>query len=183
MSGRGLRPLTTAFVGCLLLLTTSGCSSVTDTLPACTSVTRLAVVAQSVPSAAYLPCLRALPTGWESEDFDPTTGGTRFTLLSDRADGRTVDVRLQRHCDVTGASPEPPRTVGGRTYLRLRSISPRFSGTLYDVFPGGCVSYQVDFARGPHIALMEQLQAAVGLVPRRQLRLELRHQLGVELDP
>jgi hypothetical protein len=51
-----------------------------------------------------------------------------------------------------------------------------------DVFSGGCISYSFDFARGPHIALMEELQDTVGLFSRRQLRLGLKDQLGVELD-
>jgi hypothetical protein len=115
--------------------------------------------------------------------FEAESGGTRFSLLSDRADGRAVDVRLVGRCDVAGATPVPPRTVGGRTYLRLQRIAPRYTGTLYDVFPGGCVSYRFDFARGPHIGLMEELFTAVDLLPRRQLRLDLREQLGEELDP
>ena len=63
------------------------------------------------------------------------------------------------------------------------SITPRYTGTLSDVFPGGCVTYAFDFVRGPHIALMEELGAAVGLYSRRQLRLDLQDRLGVELDP
>ena len=69
------------------------------------------------------------------------------------------------------------------TYTRLDSISPRFAGTLYDVFPGGCVSYQFDFGSGSQIALMEQFEQAVDLYPRQQLRLVLKQKLGVELDP
>ena len=61
--------------------------------------------------------------------------------------------------------------------------TPRFAGTLYDVFPGGCVSYQFDFGSGSQIALMEQFEQAVDLYPRQQLRLVLKQKLGVELDP
>jgi hypothetical protein len=45
------------------------------------------------------------------------------------------------------------------------------------------VTYEFDFARGPHIALMDELQRAVQLYPRRLLRQELRDQLGITLDP
>lgn len=68
-------------------------------------------------------------------------------------------------------------------YARLTSISPRFAGRLYDVFPGGCVSYSFNFTTGPHIALMEQFEGAIGLYPRQLLRLILKHKLGVELNP
>ena len=175
-----------AAVVCAVLLVTgsaSGCSSVDPTVPGCDQAVRLTLVAQSVPTSSYVPCLADLPAGWSVTRFDAARGGTAFDLLSDRADDRPVEVRLRRHCSTTNASPEPPRTPGGRTYLRLAGISPRYAGTLLDVFPGGCVTYRFDFARGPHLGLMEELLATVDLLPRRQLRLELRRDLDLELEP
>lgn len=170
-------------VALLMAVSPSGCSSVEPTVPGCDQAVRLTLVAQSVPTASYVPCLAELPAGWSVTRFDAARGGTAFELLSDRADERPVTVRLGRRCSTANASPEPPRTAGGRTYLRLGSISPRYAGTLLDVFPGGCVTYRFDFARGPHLALMEELLASVDLLPRRQLRLELRRDLDLELDP
>jgi hypothetical protein len=170
-------------VALLMAVSASGCSSVKRTVPGCDEAARLALVAQSVPTSSYVPCLADLPAGWSVTRFDAARGGTVFELLSDRADERPVLVRLGRRCSTAGASPEPPRTAGGRTYLRLASVSPRYAGTLLDVFPGGCVTYRFDFARGPHLVLMEELLATVDLLPRRQLRLELRRDLDVELDP
>jgi len=59
----------------------------------------------------------------------------------------------------------------------------RYAGTMYDVFPGGCVSYRFDFECGAHVPLIAQLQSIVGFVPRQQLRLDVQRQLGVRLDP
>jgi hypothetical protein len=178
------RRTATSLAGAVLLAASvTACGSALASAPACTASTRLALVAQSVPTAAYVPCVADLPAGWTVTSFAAQDGRTDFSLLSDRAEGRAVDVRLTERCSLAGATPEPPRTVGGRTYLRLDSIAPRYAGTLYDVFPGGCVSYRFDFARGPHIALMEGLLESVDLLPRRQLRLDLRRQLDVELDP
>jgi hypothetical protein len=167
-----------------VLLTTASCGITAETAtPDCSSVERLALVAQSVPGAAYLPCVRELPTGWRATGFDAADGSTRLSLLSDRSGGRPVEVVLQARCDVTGASPAAPRAEGVRSYVRLRSVSGSYAGTLYDVFPGGCVRYRFDFPRGPHIPLMEELSAAVRLVRRGDVRLDLRDRLGVELDP
>ena len=69
------------------------------------------------------------------------------------------------------------------TYTRLDSIQPRFAGTLYDTFPGGCISYGFDFASGSQIALVEQFEDAVGQYPRQQLRLVLKQKLDIELNP
>lgn len=161
----------------------TGCTTTGGAVPGCGDPLRLAVVAQSVPGASYVPCIRALPTGWDTSGFDPTQDGTGFLLNSDRSPGRPVTVRLAATCDVRDASPSPSRAPGVLTYTRLDSISPRFAGTLYDVFPGGCVSYRFDFGTGSQIELMEQFQQAVGLYPRQQLRLVLKRELGVELNP
>ncbi len=161
----------------------TGCGSFSDTVPACADPLRVAIIAQSVPGAAYLPCIRDLPPGWETSGFNPSRDGTGFQLDSDRSPDQPVTVRLAATCRTAGASPSPARAPGVLTYTRLSSISPRFAGTVYDVFPGGCVSYSFDFTLGSQIALMQQFEEAVGLYPRQQLRLVLKQKLGVELDP
>ena len=163
--------------------TLTGCASSSDTVPGCGDPLRLAIVAQSVPSASYLPCIRDLPLGWTTAGFDPTQDGTSFLLNSDRSPGQPVTVRLTTACKISGASPSPARAPGALTYTRLDSIRPRFAGRLYDVFPGGCVTYTFDFSHGSQIALMEQFEQAIGLYPRQQLRLVLKRELGVELNP
>jgi hypothetical protein len=163
--------------------TLTGCASSSDTVPGCGDPLRLAIVAQSVPSASYLPCIRDLQPGWTASGFDPSQDGTSFLLNSDRSPGQPVTVHLTTACQTSGASPSPARAPGVLTYTRLDSIRPRFSGRIYDVFPGGCVTYMFDFSHGSQIALMEQFKAAVGLYPRQQLRLVMKQELGVELNP
>jgi hypothetical protein len=160
----------------------TGCSTARGSLAECEAGPRLATIAQSVPSASYVPCLRQLAEGWTAGGFHAGGGSTRFTLAPNRSGGRTVRVELTETCETTGATPATPRAEGVRTSIQLRSVSPRYAGTIFDVFPGGCVSYRFDFARGPHIALMEELGDTVGLFSRRELRAALHDQLGVELD-
>jgi hypothetical protein len=152
-------------------------------VPECGEVERVALIAQSVPSTSYVPCISALQPGWGSSGLQAKDGGTRFTLSSDRSPNHPVHVELSRSCPIGTATPIAPRTPGGRSYLSLSSIDPRYTGTMYDVFPGGCVSYRFDFERGAHVPLMAQLQSIVGFVPRQQLRLDVQRQLGVRLDP
>jgi hypothetical protein len=178
-----MRKLRLAMAVLLMISFASGCTESSATPPSCGSVERLGLLAQSVPTASYLPCIVELPTGWQSAHLVVERGSARFQLQSDRSEGHPVMVRLQDSCDVSRASPFPPRTVGGRSYLGVQSIEPRYLGTLYDVFPGGCVTYRFDFERGVHIALMAQLQSAVGFVSRPDLRRRLRQQLGIELPP
>lgn len=159
------------------------CAPSTDDVPACEAGHRLALVAQTVPDAAYVPCIDRLAEGWSTQRFEASAGRTRFVLVPDRAGSRSVRVTFQPACEAGAGVPTTPRADGVRTSIELRSISPRYAGTLSDAFPGGCVTYAFDFPRGPHIGLMADLDATVGLFSRRQLRLELRDQLGVELGP
>lgn len=183
---RGARALFAAVLAAVMLAATTaltGCAGFSSTAPRCDEPLRLAIIAQSLPAASYLPCIRDLSQGWSISGFDPTQHGTSFLLNSDRSPGRPVKVQLTATCRPGIASPSPPRAPGVLTYTRLTSIRPRFTGTLYDVFPGGCVRYDFDFALGSQIALMEQFEGAIGLYPRQQLRLVLKQKLGVELDP
>jgi hypothetical protein len=159
------------------------CTSPRRAVPGCEAGPRLGLVAQAVRDASYIPCIRQLSEGWSVGGFQVRRGGVAFTLDPNRSAARPVKVEFHSTCDVTDAIPIAPHADGVRTSMRLEAISPRYSGTITDVFPGGCVSYRFDFARGPHIALMEDLTATVDLYSRRQLRLDLRRQLGVELDP
>ena len=166
----------------VLLLAGCGLSAETSA-PRCDGVEPLALVAQSVPTASYLVCLQDLPAGWRATRFEAVRGSTRISLLSDRTEGRPVDIVLTSRCDITGASPARPGADGVRSYLRVDTVSPVYAGSAFDVFPGGCIQYAFAFPRGPHIPLMEQLSSTVDLVPRRELRLDVRDQVGVELDP
>jgi hypothetical protein len=174
-----------AVAACLAMLAAVSACSVTAAteVPRCGSIERVALIAQSVPSSAYIPCISAPQPGWTSADLKVRNGHTRFTLRSDRSPDHPVEVELAAACAVGAATPITPRTPGGRTYLHLGGIDPRYTGSMYDVFPGGCVRYQFDFQRGPHIALMAQLASMVGFVSRQQLRLDVQRRLGVRLDP
>ena len=159
----------------------SGCAALRQTAPSCGSSLRLALVAQSVPAAAYVPCLNPLPTGWTVSGFQVSSGQTHFSLHSSLAPGQPVVVRLLPGCDVTDSTASSPRAPGVSTYIRLVSIDPRYAGTLSDVFPGGCVTYAFSFRRGPHIGLIENFESAVTLYPRQQLVIDLHRRLGLTL--
>lgn len=151
--------------------------------PGCGSTERVAILAQAVPTAGYVPCVRALRQGWKVTAFSVRNGSAHLSLLSDRSGGHPVDVTLTASCDDTGAIPATPRADGVRSSMLLRSVSPLYAGTMYDVFSGGCVRYSFAFPRGPHIPLLEDLTASVALVRRIDLRVAVHKRLGVELDP
>lgn len=165
-----------------LLLVGSGCSALPRSTPGCQSLERLALVAQSVPSATFVPCVGPLPAGWSVASFSVERGRTDFSLRSDLSPGHPVRVRFTSSCDVGAAVPTTSRAPGIQTYIRVDSIDPRYSGALLDLFPGGCVTYQFSFERGAHIPLVQGFENSVELVSRHVLRLELHTKLGLELD-
>ena len=140
-------------------------------------------MAQAVPTAAYVPCIAELGEGWSDIGFIPHRGRVAFSLRSGRAGTRPVPVLFEEACDTEGAVPTMARAVGVRTSVRLLSITPRYAGSMFDVFAGGCVRYRFDFPRGPHIALMEELQQGVVLLSRQDLQVALHRDLHVELGP
>jgi hypothetical protein len=159
----------------------AGCVSSERGAARCRADQRLGIVAQSVPAAAYVPCLDVLPAGWEVRSFDVDDAGTDYVLRSDR-DPHDVRVELRDTCDVTDAVPVAPHDTGVRSYQRTESIAPRYAGWLFDVFPGGCVTYRFDFERGEHIRLLDELEQALNLFSRRELRQALDEKFGITLD-
>ena len=165
-----------------IAITTTGCAGRDDTMPSCEATSRLALVAQSVPDASYLPCVAELPTGWSFDQAEVNDGGTAIRLESDRAD-RPIVVTLRSSCEIGDATPITPTDEGTRTYQRVDSIDPRYAGAFIELFPGGCIESRYDFERGSHVALISDLERAIGIVARRQLRQDLERELGVRLDP
>src|SRR5205823_3538849 len=74
-------------------------------------------LAQSVPSAALVPCVRALPGGWAVATAKAKNGLSEFTLAHD-ADSQAVIVRLTAACTTSGATPRPSNQPGARRYER-----------------------------------------------------------------
>jgi hypothetical protein len=166
----------------LVITITTSCAGREDTMPSCDASSRLALVAQSVPAASYVPCIAELPTGWSFEEAEVNDSGSTFWLESDRAD-QPIIVALRPSCEIGDATPVAPSHEAMRTYQRVDSIDPRYAGAFIDLFPGGCIESRYDFERGPHVALITDLQRAIGISSRRQLRQDLERDLGVQLDP
>lgn len=163
-----------------LLLTACGAES--RSLPLCRGNNALILMAQSVPSATFAPCIAEFPAGWSFGGLDIRTGRAEFWLDSDRAGYRAVTVTLARSCDVSRAVPVPGGAdeVGLRRFEEPEALPPRFSGNRYYVFPGGCVTYRFAFAPGTPFALAVEATDALSFVSRAEGVREIRGR-GLEL--
>jgi hypothetical protein len=141
------------------------------------------LMAQSVPSATSVPCIRtALPLGWRFRHLEAANGVARFWLDSDRDGDKAVEVRLTQSCDTSGATEIPSDREGMRRLERVSQTSPSYAGTRYYLFDGGCLT--VVFAlhgetAGEALALASQ---AVGVVARSDLAEQVRRDSGGRLD-
>ena len=137
--------------------------------PACGTGHSMILSAQAVPSAALLPCIAALPSGWSIGGADITSGKTSLWLDSDRAGPRAVTVTLTAACDTTGAQQIPSDQPGTRRFERPLSLVPQFSGMRFYTFPGGCATYRFSFTPGASPVLADAVGSALSFQPRPTL--------------
>jgi tRNA A-37 threonylcarbamoyl transferase component Bud32 len=149
--------------------------------PTCGTGHSMILAAQAVPSAAVLPCVAALPSGWQVGGVDIASGSASFWLDSDRAGARAATITLTAACDTTGARQIPSDQPGVRRFERPLSLVPRFSDARFYTFPGGCVTYQFRFAPGASPVLAGTASTAVAFVARSALVRHVRQTEGLAL--
>ena len=149
--------------------------------PSCGTGHSMILAAQSVPSAALLPCIAALPSGWSIGNADIATGHTRFWLNSDRAGPAALTVTLTATCDTSGAQQILSDRPGMRRFEHPLSLAPRFSDLRFYTFPGGCATYRFAFAPGASPTLAGAANSALSFQPRSALVDFVRRTEGLAL--
>ena len=82
--------------------------------PDCGPGHAMILAAQAVPSAAFLPCVAALPSGWTAADPEIASGQASFVLNSAQAGLQSVTITLTATCDTSGAQQIPSDQPGMR---------------------------------------------------------------------
>ena len=145
------------------------------------------LMAQAVPTASQLPCVELLPAGWRVSDVFVRNGRVRFALDSDRVGTHAVEVVLEQFCDFGQATRVPSDHAGTRRYQEVISIEPgqRYQGAVYYLFPGGCVTYRLDFRSDEQARPLGEVSLALGFVTRDALRQTVNDYTDgrVPLDP
>jgi tRNA A-37 threonylcarbamoyl transferase component Bud32 len=163
--------------------------------PDCGPGHTMILAAQAVPSAAFLPCIAALPSGWTAALSQIASGRASFALDSGSQAGgggvhfvlgqpgqlQTVTITLTAACDTSGAQQIPSDQPGMRRFERPLSLVPRYSDVRYYTFPGGCATYQFAFAPGASPALATTVDTAVAFMPRSALVGYVRRTEGLAL--
>ena len=142
-------------------------------------------MAQSVPSASLVPCVRYLPVGWNVAEVAVNNGRSLITLNHDRAGDRALVVRLTASCDPNGAVEGPSATTGVRHSQRIESPTGEFTATWYDQFPGGCVTSRLHLTTDPNGEFAGQAPQVLEFTTRVALQAALsrRSDGRLQLDP
>jgi tRNA A-37 threonylcarbamoyl transferase component Bud32 len=150
--------------------------------PSCGRSELMTLVAQTVPSAASLPCVAALPAGWSIGGVNVEDGRTDFSLDSDVGGDDAVKVALRPpgECGLQGATEVPSDEGGVRRFERIVALEPAFRATRYYRFTGGCVRYQFSFD-APSSRLLFDTDTALAFQPRRPLVREVRERTALSL--
>ena len=153
----------------------SGCGQFRNSaIPLCDvrdrNASSLILMAQAVPSAAYVPCISEFPAGWSYGGERLRNGRPEFWLDSDRAGFRAVTVTLTRSCDTSDAVEVPIETGEPQMerYEEPDSLLPAISGRRYYVFPGGCVTYGFAFLHGATFAQVVEASEALTFISRAE---------------
>jgi len=140
----------------------------------------LVLMAQSVPTAALVPCIAILPAGWSLGDVVVGNDRSRFTVTSDR-DGVLV-VELAASCDLAGAVELTSEQPGARRYLRVDRNAAGVAMTRAYTFPGGCVTERLVAPAASRQQLASEASFAVGFTTRDTLAAAVRRDSGGRLD-
>ncbi len=92
-----------------------------------------------------------------------------------------MTIILSAACSVSGARQVRSDQPGTRRFDRLLSQHPQFAGRRFYTFPGGCVTYQFNFAPGASALLANAVHSAVGFMPRARLVDHIRSTEGLAL--
>lgn len=141
--------------------------------------------AQAVPSAAFVPCVRSLPTGWSFARADARNGSAEYVLDHDRAGSAAVTARLDEHCTTAGLRP---LGSGSARIRRFQGRADSTTRTWYDTFRGGCATVTVHSAStdsGVRSQLAQEASEVIGYASRRTLQRVLsdRSNGQLSLDP
>jgi hypothetical protein len=165
-----------AAVACCLLLS-AGCAANIEVgpppgQPTCADLGRqesdvLVLVAQSVPTASWLPCVRSLPVGWNFQHLDVQRGRTLIRLgATDREGDHVVTVRLTADCDVGGAVKATGEQPALQRYEHVARSAPGYLADWYYRFAGGCVTYHFDLKGRAGAEAASAVSAGLGFVSR-----------------
>jgi membrane-associated phospholipid phosphatase/tRNA A-37 threonylcarbamoyl transferase component Bud32 len=151
--------------------------------PTCGTSDVMVLMAQSVPEATAIPCIDALPAGWQVGEFTVRSEEARFWIDSDRVGRHAVEVTLQPadRCAGDRGNEVPSEVPGMRRFERRLQPAPLLQHVRTYQSDGACVTYRITFDGEVTASAMAGLDLALGFQPRAELVAEVERQSGLAL--
>ena len=170
MTFRGTRRTVGAVGLILACLAPASCSNAGTGPPPCDdpSAQIVVLIAQSVPSATMIPCVRAIPSGWTFGGGTVSKDESRMWLDSAVAGVHAVEATLTASCDLPDEAFETvpgPGEAGTRVFQVPQDLNP-FHWSRFVLFPGGCAVFRYAFVTGAAPSLSLVANDAFSFIPR-----------------
>jgi hypothetical protein len=186
--------LTAAVLAPVLL---AGCGTVVTAAPvnsdlvACkegddgTPANGVVLMAQSVPTASWVPCLKTMPLGWTFRDLDARNDSASIWLGPTHDPTHAIEVRLTESCSTEGATKVRSERAEMTRLQVVSQVSPDFVGRRLYLFDGGCITVAFDLGGKASSEGLAVATQAFDAVSRDELRELVREESDgrLELDP
>jgi hypothetical protein len=154
-----------------LLLSLPACMAGSSRPPGCNpSSSATILLAQAVPTATRVPCLRELPLGWRFNGMRVTDDGAEMWLSTTTGGTEAVEITFSETCETGAAEPVAPTLdeAGSDVFLDMTSTEP-IQGVRFRRFEGGCITTRYAFPAGSPSTLVREADDALSHVSRFQL--------------
>jgi hypothetical protein len=134
----------------------------------------LVLLAQSVPDASAVPCVRADPGRWVMAEFTVRDGSAVVGFAYQYGGPDRVTIEMRPTCDVGDAKEVSSQHTGTRRYNRDLIRNGRYANEIYFTYAGACTSLRFDLeATGAELRGAE-FTGTLGFVTRGELDRQIR---------
>ena len=145
---------------------------------------RMVLMAQSVPTASAVPCMRVALDDWFLDDLDSWDGGTNieFSRLIDQV---ALQIDLTETCDTGAATETATDQPGTRRFDERIRTGGSYRDQRFYLLPGACMTYTFALTGTGAEQAADDISRAIGLIGRDQLADQVRRYSGgrIQLDP
>jgi hypothetical protein len=181
-----------------LMVAMSGCATTVEdaiavnpqSLPACVPKgsqfdNTVVLMAQAVPTASLLPCVRGLPVGLSLAGVNISDGNAEFWFDSDREGSRALTIELTRSCTMGPATRIPSTRSEIQRFETVTRVTNGYGGQRYFHYEGGCTTYTFNLRGEGRAQPLAALTAAFDFVDRDEVAQQVQEWSDgkLRLDP
>ena len=178
-----MRRLTSAAAVAGVVLATAGCVGPQETIiprinpdamPACAPQNgefnnTVVLMAQAVPSASLLPCVRGLPVDWTLTGVNISDGLASFWFDSAIQGQRAMQVDVTASCQTGPATRIPSTRPEVERYEQTLRVTDGYGGKRYFIYAGGCTTYIFNLLGESRALPLAELTLALDFIDREEL--------------